>query len=78
MVLPAAPTGTITGVGSVQQTWSISGHTFTIATDSSCGSSPGVYTISFNSSCTQMTTTEVSDSCSGRGPCVNGLVSTLQ
>jgi hypothetical protein len=71
-------TGTITGGGSVQQTWSISGDTFTIETDSSCGSSLGVYTASFNASCTQLTLTEISDACTGRGSCVDGLVSTRQ
>jgi hypothetical protein len=68
-------TGTIQGVV-IQQTWSVSGNAMTI-TDSSCGS-PGTYALAFNASCSQVTMTEISDPCPGRGMCVGGLLVTRQ
>jgi hypothetical protein len=69
-------TGTIQGVGVVQQTWSVSGDAMTL-TDSTCGSA-GSYALAFNASCGQVKMTEISDPCAGRGMCVDGLVVTRQ
>lgn len=69
--------GTITGGGTVNQTWSLNGDTLSITdtSASSCSSSTvGVYTVAFSASCNQVTLTEIDDLCTGRGDCVGGLV----
>jgi hypothetical protein len=69
--------GTITGGGTVNQTWSMTGDTLQITDTggSACSSSSvGVYTVAFSASCNQATLTEIDDLCTGRGDCVGGLV----
>ena len=73
--------GTISGKGTVDQTWSLTGDTLSITDTggSSCGSSSvGTYTVAFSASCNQATLTEVDDLCTGRGNCVGGLVCARQ
>jgi hypothetical protein len=69
--------GTISGAGTVDQTWSLTGDTLSI-TDTSAGAcssaTVGIYTIAFSASCNQATLTEIDDLCTGRGQCVGGLV----
>jgi hypothetical protein len=72
--------GTIDDAATVDETWSLSGETLSIADTggSGCtGSQVGTYTVTFSASCAQMTLTEIADPCTGRGTCVNGLVVTL-
>jgi hypothetical protein len=70
-------TGTIGGSSTVEQTWSVSGTTLTIA-DNGCAGVQGTYTLAYESSCNQATLTRISDTCSMRGDCVNGLHVTRQ
>jgi hypothetical protein len=71
-------TGTIQGSGTVQQTWSVSGDTMTIADIGTTCASAGTYALAFDASCGQVKLTEISDPCAGRAPCVNGLLVTRQ
>ncbi len=69
--------GTISGEGTVDQTWSLTADTLSITdtSGSACNSSSvGTYTVAFSASCNQATLTEISDPCTGRGECVGGLV----
>src|SRR4051812_49621219 len=62
-------TGTIGGSLMVEQTWSVSGSTLTIA-DNGCAGA-GTYALAYDSSCKQLTLTVVSDACTTRSDCAN-------
>ena len=71
-------TGTIGGSSTVQQTWSVSGSTLTIAETDACVGVQGTYTLAFDSTCNKTKLTRISDTCSQRGDCVDGLNVTRQ
>jgi hypothetical protein len=63
----------------VQQTWTVSGWTLSLRDTGGSGCAGGVvgqYTLAFTYLCNTMTMTSISDVCTERGGCVNGLVVT--
>ena len=65
--------GHIGSSSTVDQTWSLSGSTMTIADVNDSCTSPGTYTLTFDASCASFDLARISDPCSTRGDCVDGL-----
>jgi hypothetical protein len=69
-------TGSIEGLGSVQQTWKLDKNVLTITEHNDQCKGDGKYTVSWGASCGTMSLVKISDACASRGACVDKLTST--
>jgi len=69
-------TGTIDGLGSVQQTWTLANGVLTIAEHNDRCGGEGKYNVTWAPDCSTMKLARISDTCSSRGACVDNLTST--
>jgi hypothetical protein len=69
-------TGTIEGMGSVQQTWTLANGVLTINEHNDRCGGEGKYNVTWAADCSTMSLARISDACSSRGACVDKLTST--
>jgi hypothetical protein len=69
-------TGSIEGVGSIQQTWKLAKNILTITEHNDQCKGDGKYTVTWGADCGTMKLSRISDACASRGACVDKLMST--
>ena len=69
-------TGSIEGLGSVQQTWKLDKNVLTISEHNDQCKGDGKYTVTWGANCGTMSLVKISDACASRGGCVDKLTST--
>ena len=67
-------TGTIEGLGPINQTWVLKDGVLTINEKDQC-SGEGKYNVKWAADCSTMTLSKISDACNERGACVDKLTS---
>lgn len=69
-------TGTIDGLGSIEQKWTLAKDVLTITEHNDQCKGDGKYTVSWGAGCSTMKLSKISDACESRGACVDKLTST--
>jgi hypothetical protein len=69
-------TGTIEGLGSVQQTWTLASGVLSINEHNDRCGGEGRYNVTWGADCSTMKLARISDACPSRGACVDNLTST--
>jgi hypothetical protein len=69
-------TGSIAGLGSIEQKWSLDKGVLTISEHNAQCSGDGKYNITWGADCGTMKLSKISDACESRGACVDKLTST--